>query len=289
MEKDWTVGSVLSWTENYLNEKKITGARLEAEILLSSVMDCPRLNLHIRKDEVLPEEKLKNYRDLILKRQKRIPISYILGEQSFFGMDILVNEHTLIPRPETEILVEEALKILKGSAGKMVADICTGSGCIAVALAKFSSAAKIYACDLSSDAVKIAYENAARQEVLAKIVVKNGDLLNALAGEQLEGKLDMIISNPPYIAHDEFGALEPEIGYEPRMALDGGKDGLNFYRLLAFGSRHFLKAGASLVLEMNSNKSAEISEIVKKNGFSIERIVKDYAGLDRVLIGKFNG
>src|SRR5271157_4431830 len=119
MEKDWTIGTILSWTENYLSEKKITGARLEAEILLSSVMDCPRFNLHIRKDEVLPEEKLKNFRELILKRQKRIPISYILGEQNFFGMDILVNEHTLIPRPETEILVEEALKILKISQNQL--------------------------------------------------------------------------------------------------------------------------------------------------------------------------
>ena len=289
MEKDWTVGTVLSWTENYLNEKKITGARLEAEILLSSVMGCPRLNLHIRKDEVLPEEKLKNYRELLLKRQKRIPISYILGEQSFFGMDILVNEHTLIPRPETEILVEEALKLLKTSEGQLVCDVCTGSGCIAVALAKFSKVAKVYACDLSSDAVKIAYENAARQEVLSKIVIKNGDLLNALAGEQLESKLDMIISNPPYIAQDEFAALEPEVGYEPRMALDGGKDGLNFYRRLAFGSRHFLKPGAKLVLEMNSAKSGQIREIVEKNGFSTEKIVKDYAGLERVLIGKYNG
>lgn len=289
MEKDWTIGKVLSWTEKYLNEKKISGARLDAEILLSSVMDCPRLNLHIRKDEVLPEEKLKNFRELILKRQKRVPISYILGEQNFFGMDILVNEHTLIPRPETEILVEEALKILKNSEGRLVSDICTGSGCIAVALAKFSSVSKVYACDLSSDAVKIAYENAARQEVLAKVVIKNGDMLNALAGERLEGKLDMIISNPPYIAHDEFGALDPEIGYEPRMALDGGKDGLSFYRRLAFGSRHFLKPGGSLVLEMNSNKSGQIREIVEKNGFSIAKIVKDYAGLERVIIGTFNG
>jgi len=289
MEKNWTVGNVLSWTESYFKKNKISEARLEAEILLSAVVGCPRLDLRLKALDTLPQEMLNDFKELILRRRKRVPISYILGEQDFFGLKFLVNEHTLIPRPETEILVEEALEILKRGKGLIAADVCTGSGCIAVAVAKNSGVSKIYATDISSDALKVAYENAARHDVLSKIVLKNGDLLDALRGENIEKKLDMIISNPPYVAENEFDALEPEIKCEPKMALRGGKDGLDFYRSIVSCAAGYLKPGAHLLFEMNSNKSREIREIIENNGFTVENIVKDYSGLDRVIIGTAHG
>ncbi|MCX5781753.1 MAG: peptide chain release factor N(5)-glutamine methyltransferase [Elusimicrobia bacterium] len=289
MENIWTVGKILSWTEKYFENKNIPDSRLETEILLSSIMGCRRLDLVLRKDDILKKEALKSFKILILERQKRKPLSYLLGEHEFMGLKILVDENTLIPRPETEILVEESLKILEREKGKVAADICTGSGCIAACLAKFSSAEIIYATDLSSKALEIAYKNILKNNVVGKVILKNGDLFNAFQGENIENKLDMIISNPPYVAENELAALQPEISYEPKMALNGGKDGLDFYRRISSEAHFYLKPGGYLIMEMNSAKSAEINKIFETNGVKVEKTVKDFSSLERVIIGKING
>ncbi len=175
MELNWTIESLLSWTEKYFIRNSISDARLEAEVLLSFVVGCPRLNLHIRKDEMLSKDSLKRFKKLIIQRQKRIPVSYITGEHEFFGLKIFVNEHTLIPRPETELLVEEALKVIKENKLKLVADICSGSGCIAIALAKFSGIDRAFAADISQEALRVLFQNASNQNVLARVVIKKGD------------------------------------------------------------------------------------------------------------------
>lgn len=282
--KEWTVSSVLDWTSDYFNRSKVNEARLESEILLAKVMNCNRLALNLQKDKILSAKHLSSYKAYILQRKTRKPIAYILGEQEFMGLNFLVDTSTLIPRPETEILVEEAMNRVKGK--KLMIEVGTGSGNISVSIAKLSQLPKIYATDISLDALKVAQENVFRHGVAAKIVLKHGDLFKAIEGDGLAGKADIIVSNPPYIARNEFASLEPELKFEPQHALDGGEDGLDFYRSLAKDSKKYLKPGGFISVEMNSGKSMNIRDIFETTGYAIEAMIKDYAGLDRVLTAR---
>jgi release factor glutamine methyltransferase len=279
----WTIGATLDWTASYFEKHAIPDARLEAELLLSSVLRCPRLTLHLRREDTVPDEKLKAFKKLIIERQKRKPVSYLLGEQEFMGLSFAVDRNTLIPRPETELLVEEAVRLIDAEKKKMAADLGTGSGCIAVSLAKLSSVEKVFACDISMAALEVAHENILRHGQAGKVVPKHGDLLQALIGERLEGRLGLIASNPPYIPDEELAALQPELAYEPRLALAGGIDGLDFYRRIAADAGSYLEPGGLLIMEMNAAKSREIADIVAANGCTVEKIIKDYAGLDRII------
>ena len=282
----WSIGSALDWTADYFSRLDISEARLEAEILLSSVLNCRRLDLHLRRDEVVPPEQLKQFRAFIEERRQRKPVAYILGEQEFMGLRFRVNEHTLIPRPETELLVEETVKLVKAGHDSLLADIGTGSGAIAVSTAALSPLRKIYATDISFDTLKIAQENINAHGLAGRVIVKQGNMLAALNGESLEGSIDIIISNPPYVAEDEAADLAPELGFEPRAALFGGKDGLDFYRVLAKDARTYLKPEGFLLLELSAQKSSLISDILEVAGFAIISLLKDYSGLDRVIIAQ---
>jgi len=287
-QESWTVVKVLDWTVEYFTNSGIPESRIDAEILLAYVMDCPRLQLYLKKDEPVGKTELNRFKELILERKSRKPISYILGVHEFMGLKFKVNSHTLIPRPETELLVEEAVKLTEKSSAQILLEIGTGSGNIAGTLAKHTKASKIYSCDLSLEALRVAQENIDALGVSAKVILKQGDIFEAFKNENLSGSVDIIISNPPYVALDEKDQLLPELSFEPQLALFGGKDGLDFYRQIAKEAGRFLKINGLVIFEMNSNKSAEIQQIIEDAGFKIEKIVKDYSGLDRIVIARGN-
>lgn len=286
MNETWTVSSILDWTAGYFTRNNINEARLDAEVLLASVLNCSRLNLYLEKDKILSEQNLKIFKKLIQERKQRIPVSYILGEKEFMGLRFKVNRHTLIPRPETELLVEEVIKIINKGHNNVIVDLGTGSGNIPISIAKLSNVSKIYSIDVSMEALNIAQDNIDYHGLAAKIELRNGDLFNGIMSESLENKVDIIVSNPPYIAEHEMELLTPELGYEPQSALYGGKDGLDFYRRIIADSIKYLKEGGYLVMEMNSYLSKDIQNITEKNSFTVENIIKDYSGLDRVIIAK---
>ena len=282
-EKDWTICSVLDWTADYFSRNGLPESRIEAEVLLSHVLSCPRLQLHLKKDEKVPARELSRFSRLILERRKRKPAAYLTGEKEFMGLSFKVNENTLIPRPETELLVEEAISRLNGKKDIIAADIGAGCGNIAVSIAKLADIQKLYASDVSAAALYTAQENVFRHGLGARIVLKQGNLFDALAGENLENGLDLIVSNPPYVALEESGMLEPELKYEPEIALFGGNDGLDFYKRIAAQAVSYMKSRGVLIVELNARKSMAIRDIFEKAGYRVETVIKDYSGFDRIM------
>jgi release factor glutamine methyltransferase len=250
----------------------------------------------MRRDEIVQAEHLQLFKQMIKRRIRRDPVAYILGYSEFMGLPMFVNEHTLIPRPETELLVEEVLRRIPAhttnenagtsGAGVTVADIGTGSGCIAVSLAKLSPGTCVYASDISKDALLMAGKNAAANGVSGTVMFKHGDLFEPFEREGLMHTFDIIVSNPPYVLSGEIQSLEPELMCEPRLALDGGTDGLDFYHRLAASGKHFLKAGGFLAVEIHAQKSVQTAEIFAQHGYEMTLLMQDYSHLDRIMILK---
>lgn len=284
----WNVRAALDWTTAYLGRYGVPGARCDAEVLLAAALGCARGALVIRREESLAPATLAAYRQMVLRRARREPVAYILGNAEFMGMKFFVNEHTLVPRPETELLVEEALRLLTTPAqgAPVVADLGTGSGCIAVSIAAGNRGARVYAVDISRQALAMAGRNAAENGVGGAVMLCLGDLFEPLERDGLAGAFDLIVSNPPYVLTGDLDRLEPELFCEPRLALDGGPDGLSFYRRIAAGARRFLKPGGYVALELNDRAAGETAALFTAAGFSVVRTVQDYARLDRILIVK---
>lgn len=230
-----------------------------------------------REEEADMEEE-EGYRELIGRRAKRIPLQQITGEQEFMGFPFLVNEHVLIPRQDTETLVEEAME--KSGKGDRVLDMCTGSGCILLSLLKLVSGLSGTGADISQEALKVAVENGKRLQTEASFL--ESDLF-----EKVEGVFDLIVSNPPYIASDEIGTLMEEVrDHEPIGALDGSADGLAFYRRLVQEGKDHLKSGGWMLFEIGCTQAEAVMELLKKGGFQEIYVKKDLAGLDRVVGGR---
>lgn len=237
-----------------------------------------RASYYLIQREEAPDKLCEVYFKLIDKRRERIPLQYITGRQEFMGIDFLVNENVLIPRQDTEVLVESVLPFVKG---KRVLDICTGSGCIAVSLSLLGNPAKVTASDKSEAALSLARKNAERAGALVTFI--KSDLF-----DNIEGNFDIIISNPPYISENEMKELEPEVKeHEPSMALWGGMDGLYFYRRIISASPSYLKCGGRLFFEIGYSQAHSVKRLMEQQGFSDINIVKDYAGLDRVAGGSY--
>ena len=249
---------------------------LDAWYLLEYAAHCTRNEYFLRLEkEVLPQEK-QLYRTLMRKRGAHIPLQYLTGSQEFMGLSFFVDENVLIPRQDTEILVEEALRAL--GSGMRVLDVCTGSGCILLSLLKLCAGLEGTGTDLSEKALQVAGENARRLGVEASFV--QGDLF-----EPVSGKYDCIVSNPPYIASREVDALMEEVrDHEPRMALDGGEDGLYFYRKIAVQSPKYLNDRGRIFLEIGFDQGEAVAGLLAP-AFDEVRIVQDLAGLDRVVCG----
>lgn len=256
----------------------------DARLLLEYVCHTDRNTLLAHGDMPVEEEKQESYAGMLKKRCERIPLQLLTGEQDFCGFTFEVNEHVLIPRQDTEILVEQALKIVR--PGMCLLDMCTGSGCILISLLALQKNLKGVGADISGDALKVAKANAER--ILpreAQPVWHAGDLFEAL--EDTEQTFDMIVSNPPYIPSRVIETLMPEVkDFEPRRALDGSEDGLLFYRRIVKEGTPFLVSGGFLLLEIGHDQGEDVKHMLEESGYENVCIKKDYAGLDRVVMGQ---
>ena len=258
-----------------LKKTGVPEAGLDAWYLLEWACGVSRSHYLAYPEEELSEEQEQKYRAAVEERERRVPLQHITGEQEFMGLSFLVNEHVLIPRQDTEILVEEALKYLK--PGMRFLDLCTGSGCILLSLLRFCPGAEGVGADLSPEALQTAEKNRARLGVPAVLV--ESDLF-----EKIEGTFDLIVSNPPYIRREEIAGLMEEVRlHEPLMALDGHEDGLYFYREIAGRSPRYLKPGGMLCLEIGFDQGESVPALLRAEGFVEIEVVRDLAGLDRVV------
>lgn len=257
-----------------LSEAGFEEARTDVRALVLYV--CGMDFMTLLRDGALqvPKEQEERFFSLLSERMNHVPVQYIIGEQEFCGLTFLVRPGVLIPRPETELLAEA---VFRQSAGKRVLDMCTGSGCIAVTVAKLGEPAFVAASDASAEALAVAKENAAMQE--AAVIFFRGDLFASV-----EGRYDIIVSNPPYIKSSVIEELMPEVReYEPRLALDGKEDGLYFYRRICKEAKDCLNPGGRLLFEIGHDQGAEVSDLLAAEGYTEIEVKKDYAGLDRMV------
>ena len=262
-----------------LEKAGIEEASLDARLLLEYVCHTDRNELIVYGDRARSSMEEQFYKMVIEKRAMHVPLQYITGEQEFMGLTFKVNENTLIPRQDTETLVEEGLHYL--CDGMRILDMCTGSGCILLSLLKYSNECEGTGIDISHGALEVAKENATRLGISATFIL--GDLF-----ENVNGKFDMIISNPPYIQSKVIETLMPEVkDYEPVQALDGMEDGLFFYRKIVENAPKYLAHGGFLLFEIGYDQGESVSEMMKEAGFQDVEVVKDYTGNDRVVKGQF--
>ena len=262
----------------------IEEATLDARLLLEAVCGTDRNDLLVHGEQPVAPEAEEKYLNWIRQRAEHIPLQQLTGEQDFMGLTFTVNEHVLIPRQDTEILVEEVLKELHD--GMRILDMCTGSGCILLSLLHYSNDCEGLGVDLSAEALKVAGRNALK--VLTPEKAEHAHFLQSDLFEKVEGKFEIIVSNPPYIASAEVEKLMPEVrDHEPRMALDGTEDGLYFYRrIIEEAGRHLVSSGM-LFFEIGYDQGQAVSELMRAQGYREVQVVQDYAGLDRVVLGTY--
>jgi len=280
----WTVLDLIGWTAGFFARKGIDSARLDAELLLAKVLGMDRMGLYISYDRPLDPAELAAFRELVQERSRRVPVKYLLGECEFMSLRFEVGPGVLVPRPETEHLVERAVERIKEApAGPpLVYDVCTGSGCIAVAVAKACESACVAASDLSNAALQVAKRNVVHHGLAGRITLVAGDLLAAFPSDV---RADLILSNPPYVSEAEWATLQPEIvEHEPREALVAGTDGLDCLRRLITDAPPRLKPGGALLCEIGHDQATAVASLVEAVGVYAPPIFyKDLAGIDRVL------
>lgn len=306
MNEIWTIGRILKWTENFFKEKGIESPRLDAEVLLGHVLEKERIYLYVHFDEPLQPKELDAYREAIKQRIRRVPVAYIIGQREFMGLTFHVTEDTLVPRPDTEILVQaavERLKRLSGEKSEMplveegdeaaeaveadevrpvhFADIGTGTGAICLSVLHYLPQATADTVDISPAARSVAEENAASLGVANRVTFYTGDLLAPISASY-----DAILSNPPYLPDADIETLAPEVRCkEPRTALAGGADGLDFYRRLVAESPALLKDDGFLAVEVGIHQAQVVAQMAIESGaFARTEILKDYGGIERVVI-----
>ena len=261
----------------------------EAELVLTHILDCNRASLYQRRAQGLDRETCARISSVLKRRALAEPLAYILGKADFMGFEFLVTADALIPRQETEILVETVMRYVSNlqppASGLQALDIGTGSGCIAVSLAKLLTDAHITATDISEEALSLARRNAKFHDVGHIVHFVQSDLFNS---DELRAKpYDLIISNPPYVRSDDIATLQPEVRHEPRIALDGGADGLDFYRRIVRQAPAYLRQGGFLMLEIGFDQKEEIKNIFKNaHNFEIIEFVRDYNRFERVVVAK---
>ncbi len=262
----------------------IEEAALDARLLLEAVCGTDRNDLLVHGEQPVSPEAEEKYLNWIRQRAEHIPLQQLTGEQDFMGLTFSVNEHVLIPRQDTEILVEEVLKELHD--GMRVLDMCTGSGCILLSLLHYSNDCEGLGVDLSAEALEVAGRNVLK--VLTPEKAEHAHFLQSNLFEKVEGKFEIIVSNPPYIASAEVEKLMPEVrDHEPRMALDGTEDGLYFYRrIIEEAGKHLVSSGM-LFFEIGYDQGQAVSELMRTEGYCDVQVVQDYAGLDRVVFGTY--
>lgn len=279
------VAEILRSATERFSAAKIDNPRLDAEILLANVLNCRRLNLYVDSDKILPLKSILSFNELVNRRIKGIPVAYLVGSKEFFGLKFAVNENVLIPRPETEILTELVGEYLRGLEKSVIfADLGTGSGAIAISILKFVKNSRAIAVDISESALEVAKFNAIKFNVDDRINFCHGDLFEPLNGQIF----DAIVSNPPYIPTSELKTLQNEVKSEPKTALDGGIDGLDFYRKIISCSPKFLLKNGILAVEIGINQASAVKNLFEQSNFADIEILRDLSGIERVVAAKKN-
>ncbi|MBF0225716.1 MAG: peptide chain release factor N(5)-glutamine methyltransferase [Desulfobacterales bacterium] len=288
-KKKWNILEVISWTTSYLESNNIESPRICSEMLLAYALNLTRIDLYLKYDQPLKKTELEFYKSLIKRRIENEPVAYIIGQKGFWTMDFFVSRDVLIPRPETEILVETAISLIPSADEKKwnILDIGTGSGAIILSIASEKEEHSFFASDISYNALKIAKKNAAAYGLGDKIFLFCNNLFEAITNVQY---FDMIVSNPPYISSKTINSLQPEIKfYEPITALDGDEDGLSFIRKIINQSELYLKPNGYLIMEIGYDQKESVIQITNSTKYfnSIE-FIKDYSGHFRVVKLKKN-
>jgi release factor glutamine methyltransferase len=286
MTEAWTVGRVVTWAADDFRRRGIESPRFEAELLLALALKTDRMHIIIEPARPLDDSELARYREFIRRRRAGEPVAYIRGEKEFYGRVFRIDKRVLVPRPDTEILVGTALRrTTSSSMGGRYLDLCTGSGCVAVSLAKERPTCKVFAVDVSKDALAVAVDNAVRLGSVFQMSFLLGDLfepLDALPGLRFE----LITANPPYITDPDFATLPADVrAFEPRVALTGGPDGLAVMRRVVKGARAKLRPGGVLAVEMGAGQAEGVKALFLEAGFTDVVVDKDYGGHDRVVSG----
>jgi len=281
MDRVWTVMELVGWTANYLKEKGFHNPRLNAELLLAGTLAVKRLDLYLQHDRPLGAEEMAAFKERLLRRAKREPLQYIDGTAAFRHLVLRVDPRVLIPRPETERLVQAVLDWAAGRAALTALDVGTGSGAIALALATEGPFARVVGVDLSADALEVARANAAEAAPGAAADFRHGSLFEAVAGE----RFDVVVSNPPYVGEEEREGLDAEVrDWEPRGALFAGPGGLEVIRPLVEQAPAHLNPGGLLALEIGAAQAAAVSELIRATGaFAAPRVIADLSGRDRIV------
>lgn len=286
---EWTIQKLLNWITGYFTEKKIDSPRLSAELLLSYVLQLNRIDLYTQFDKLIPKDKLDILHGLVKRAGIKEPISYIIGKTEFFSIEFEIAPDCLIPRPETELLVERAIEFLRSRNGRQkICDLCTGCGCIAIAIAKNLENADIIATDICDAALKIAAKNIEKYQLKDRIKLLCGDLFDPLIPQIDTEKFDLIVCNPPYVSASEYEILDKNVkDYEPKIALYAGDNGLDTYRKLTEKVCDFLNPDAALILEIGYNQGPAVRELLEQTAcFKNIKIEKDTSGNDRIAIAR---
>lgn len=281
-----TYADIYRWGCEQLSDAGIAEATTDARLLLEWCCGTDRNTLLAHGERPISEEEYGNYADCIARRKTHIPLQHITGEQDFMGLTFIVNENVLVPRQDTEVLVEEVMRHLHD--GMRILDMCTGSGCILLSLLRYSNDCVGVGVDISAEALQVARQNA--ESILgtqvmeqSRVILRQGNLFEGL---DCQDKFDIIVSNPPYIKTDVINSLMPEVKeHEPLLALDGGEDGLTFYRRIMERAGEFLTGGGMLFFEIGYDQGEEVRRLMEEAGYTNIEVIKDFAGLDRVVCG----
>jgi release factor glutamine methyltransferase len=282
----WTIASILKWAIDDFRAKGLESPRVEAELLLSNALACSRIALITDGHRPLAPPELARFKAMVLRRRRREPIAYILGRREFFGRTFRVDARVLVPRPDTEILVDVALRETRSRDLYVRAlDLCTGSGCVAVTLARERPTSAFLATDISPDALAVARDNALRLGAY-NVSFRQGSLFEPVQS----ARFDLITANPPYIATQEITTLDADVReHEPHLALDGGPDGLDLVRLILQSAHAHLADDGVLAMEIGADQGPATAALFEQHGFAEVRIDKDYAKRDRVVSGRWRG
>ncbi len=308
--QNWTIQKLLNWTTEHFTKDGLDSPRLSAELLLSHVLAIKRIELYTQFDKPVTKQQLDQLHDLIKRCGEHEPLAYLIGKTEFYSLELHVSPDCMIPRPETELLVERAIEFLRrrpvssatgrnsvmrkmtqerdisNGGTQFVCDLCTGSGCIAVAIAKNFPGARIIATDISDAALNIAAQNIEKYQLKNRIKLLCGDLFDPVVPQLDVSKFDLIVCNPPYVSAAEFDKLDKNIkNYEPKLALFAGADGLDVYRRICEKAHQFLKPNAALMLEISFAQGQVIKELLERTGAFVEiKIEKDFYDNDRIAI-----
>jgi len=284
----WTLGRLRDWTVQFLQEKGSEFPRLDAEVLLAHVLGCKRIDLYVRNEELATAEVRTKFKELIRKRIEGCPVAYLVGRKEFFSLELEVGPAVLIPRPDTETVVAACLEFAKPLSAPTLVDVGTGSGAIAIAVAKNHPGALLTAVDLSATALALAQRNAAKHGVAVRTRFLQGDLLTPLTAEE---RFDFVLSNPPYIASEDWERLPISVRhYEPKLALDGGPGGYQVITRLLHTAGAHLNPGGHLLIEIGAPQEQNVRRLIENTpGFTLDPTIRDYSRHPRVLHARWGG